>query len=175
MLYFYITKHSPMKKLFPFTIATLLLISCGNQTQNNNAGSNSNVTSAADTALARRLGADEFGMKPYTLVFLVSGPKPVTDNAALDSLMKGHLKNLRSLLESGKMVLAGPLLEDINLRGICIYNCPPEEARTLAENDPAVKCGHFAVEVHSWYGTAALTQLMDIHKKMEKKSFSEMK
>ncbi|HEY6162740.1 MAG TPA: YciI family protein [Bacteroidia bacterium] len=166
-----------MKK-FLFFIAALSLISCGSETQNNNSTpntTNSNTSSAADTALARRLGADEYGMKPYTLVFLVSGPKPVSGGAALDSLMKGHLKNLRNLLESGKMVLAGPLMEDINLRGICIYNCAPEEARTLAENDPAVKSGHFAVEVHSWYGTAALTQLMDIHKKMEKKSFSEMK
>ena len=54
---------------------------------------------------------------------------------------------------AGKMVIAGPFSDqkDDSYRGLCIYNTSVEEARALAEADPAVKAGRLAVEVMTWH------------------------
>jgi uncharacterized protein YciI len=65
--------------------------------------------------------------------------------------MKQHLAHLRSMWVAGKMVIAGPLLDDGATRGLAIYKVGSiEEARALASDDPAVKAGRLAVEVHPW-------------------------
>jgi len=56
--------------------------------------------------------------------------------------------------ESGKMVIAGPFSNqaDPAFRGACIYRvATPEEARSLAEQDPIVKAGQLRVEVMTWW------------------------
>src|SRR5262249_24725430 len=88
-------------------------------------------------------------MTTYQLVFLVRGdPSVPAERRALQERHRGHLKAMH---EAGKLVIAGPLLDDNAIRGICLYKVPtPEEARTLAEADPAVKVGRLKVEVHPW-------------------------
>jgi len=47
--------------------------------------------------------------------------------------------------------MAGPFLDDLELRGICVYDVrTSEKANTFAEADPAVKSGRLKVEVHPW-------------------------
>ena len=51
------------------------------------------------------------------------------------------------------MVLAGPFgnQKDPAYRGACVYRvATPEEARALAEQDPAVQAGRLRVEVLTW-------------------------
>ncbi|HLM48718.1 MAG TPA: YciI family protein [Myxococcaceae bacterium] len=65
-----------------------------------------------------------------------------------------HLAHLTRMAESGKMVAAGPFDEqqDPSYRGLCLYRTDTlEEARKLAEEDPAVKAGRLKVEVMAWY------------------------
>ena len=88
-------------------------------------------------------------MMTYYFVMLVKGPG-WTGKSDSD-LMKQHLAHLRSMWAAGKMVIAGPLLDDGATRGLCIYKVSSvEEARALASDDPAVKAGRLAVEVHPW-------------------------
>ena len=88
-------------------------------------------------------------MMTYYFVMLVKGPN--WTGQSNPDLMKQHLAHLRSMWVAGKMVVAGPLLDDGNTRGLCVYKVSSvEEARTLASEDPAVKAGRFAVEVHPW-------------------------
>jgi hypothetical protein len=60
------------------------------------------------------------------------------------------------------------------MRGIFIFNVKTvEEAKTIAETDPAVKAGTLVLELHPWYGSAALVETQRIHKKIEKKSVAD--
>jgi uncharacterized protein YciI len=65
-----------------------------------------------------------------------------------------HLGHLRHMAEAGKLVVAGPFDEqqDPTARGLCLYKTETlEEARKLAEEDPAVKAGRLKVELMAWY------------------------
>ena len=60
------------------------------------------------------------------------------------------------------MVLAGPFGDGGDLRGLFFYDVKTmEEARELVDSDPAVKAGRLRVELHPWWGT---TKLRDIVK-----------
>ncbi|WP_157593110.1 YciI family protein [Rufibacter tibetensis] len=49
----------------------------------------------------------------------------------------------------GKLTLAGPFLDNGDVRGIFIFNVNTIEE---AEVDPAVKAGRLIMESHPWYG-----------------------
>jgi uncharacterized protein YciI len=74
------------------------------------------------------------------------------------------------MAEAGQLVLAGPFMDAGEVRGIYIFNVTTvEEARALTETDPAVKAGRLAMELHPWYGSAALSLLTPLSKRLEKK------
>jgi uncharacterized protein len=124
-----------------------------------------------DPQLAQKLGADEYGMKTYVMAFLKAGPNRPKDSVARAELQKAHLKNITRLTAEGKLIVAGPFLDDPPIKGIFIFNVTTiEEAKKLAETDPAIKAGSLMMELHPWYGSAALMETVDIHKKLEKKS-----
>lgn len=91
----------------------------------------------------------------YQLVLLRRGPKAEgLSEAELKKLQAGHLAHLGRMAESGKMVAAGPFgnQQDASYRGLCLYRTATvEEARQLAEADPAVQAGRLRVEVMTWY------------------------
>lgn len=67
--------------------------------------------SAHDPALAKSLGADERGMRPYVLVILKTGPTRVPAGPERDAMFKGHFADMARLSDEGVLVLAGPLAE----------------------------------------------------------------
>jgi len=106
-------------------------------------------------ALAAPDGGPEMppNMERYTLVILkrpANGGPRVADPEALQ---RQHLAHLTSMARAGKLVVAGPFDDqaDPRLRGLCVYRAPLEEARRLAQDDPAVKAGRLEVEVLSWW------------------------
>lgn len=99
----------------------------------------------------------QFEMKKYYLVFLKKGPNRDTDKVKVNAIMKQHLEHLTKMYEDGKMSLAGPLLVENDIRGICVYHIDDmEEVRRLAESDPAVKAGRLVVEVLPWYSAKGM-------------------
>jgi uncharacterized protein YciI len=124
-------------------------------------------------ALADSLGADEYGMKMYTLVILKSGTNNTTDKTVLDSLFRGHMTNMGRMEAMGKLIVAGPLgKNDKTYRGIFILNTKTtEETKALLEADPAIKAKIFDVEIFPWYGSAALPLYMKHHEEVKKKDF----
>ncbi len=115
-----------------------------------------------------RYGGDAYGMKKYVLVFLKRGPKRPADSTEAARLQRAHMANIRRLADEGTLVLAGPFLEDGDLRGIYLFDVPTvEEARRLTESDPAVKAGSLLMELKSWYGSAALMAVPALHKKLQ--------
>jgi uncharacterized protein YciI len=126
-----------------------------------------------DSVLAKKLGADDYGMKHYVFCILKTGTANITDKEKKDSLFAGHMKNIGRLADEGKLAIAGPFgKNDRNYRGIFIFNVATvEEAEKLVQTDPAVKAGIFIAELTEWYASASLMATPELHKKLQKKSF----
>ncbi|WMN05926.1 hypothetical protein QYS48_31025 [Marivirga arenosa] len=120
--------------------------------------------------LADSLGADDYGMKSYTLVMLKTGGGNIEDKAKVDSLFRGHLDNIGKLAAEGKVVVAGPLEKnENNYRGIFIFDVSDkEEVAKLLLTDPAIKEDLLAYDLYNWYGSAALPVYLETHSKIEK-------
>jgi uncharacterized protein YciI len=86
------------------------------------------------------------------LAFLVRGEKWTPDKTPeTEAIQKAHLANIGRLAEMKKLVVAGPFGDDGTLRGIFVFRVASlEEARSLAETDPAVKAGRLALQIHPW-------------------------
>ncbi len=122
-----------------------------------------------DSLRAAKAGADDYGMKQYVMAFLKRGPNRDRSKEEADKLQRAHMENIGKLAEAGKLVLAGPFLKDGDLRGIYIFDVKTEEeAKVLVETDPAIKAGSLVMELVPWYGSAALMEVGDIHKRIAK-------
>lgn len=125
-----------------------------------------------DENLAKKLGADEYGMKQYVFVFLKTGKAKIEDAKKVHELQNGHLKNIGRLAEAGKLIVAGPFIEGGEMRGIYIFDVKTiEEAKELVKTDPAINAGIFDVEFIKWYGSAALMQVNETHVRIQKEKF----
>jgi uncharacterized protein YciI len=122
-----------------------------------------------DEALAKRLGADEIGMRQYVIAFLKAGPNRPKDQKTAADLQAQHMDNINRMAAEGKLVLAGPFMDDGELRGIYVFDVRTvAEAEALTKSDPAVQAGSLAMELHPWYGSAALMEVNSIHNRIEK-------
>lgn len=120
-----------------------------------------------DAELATELGADKYGMRQYVMAFLKAGPNRDHSQVEAAELQKAHMENIGRLAEEGKLSLAGPFMGDGDLRGIYVFNVKTiEEAEELTNTDPAIKAGRLVMELHPWYGSAALMQVNDIHNRI---------
>lgn len=125
-----------------------------------------------DAELAKQLGADDRGMKPYVLVILKTGPNKVPAGPERDEMFKGHFANMGRLGAEKKLALAGPLDGVDGWRGLYVFAVADiEEAKALVATDPVIIKGEMVAEYHKYYGSAGLMTVHDVHKKLGKKSF----
>jgi uncharacterized protein YciI len=116
-----------------------------------------------DTELAKKLEADDYGMKSYFLVILKTGSNTTTDNDVIQRSFRGHMENINRLVKEGKLIVAGPFLSknEKNYRGIFILDVKNiEEAETIIQSDLAIKNKIFDAEIYPWYGSAALPEYL---------------
>jgi uncharacterized protein len=91
-------------------------------------------------------------MVTFYLCLLVTPANPAKPPADMAQLQLDHLANLKKVMESGKGVIAGPIADEGRLRGILVLRVNSiDEARAVADADPAVKAGQLAVEIHPWF------------------------
>lgn len=145
----------PTTKMKKFLSLLLLILPLTSFTQTENPN--------LDTALVRKLGADDYGMKSYMFVVLKSGENTTEPKESQQKLFMGHLANINRLAKEGKLVVAGPFGKNENdFRGLFILNVTTlEEAEALLETDPAIKADLLRAEIYPWYGSAALPQYLD--------------
>lgn len=158
-------------KQFILSFFILLLFACQNPKQEVPKQKTATaVVEGFDEALAQQLGADDYGMARYVMAYLKKGPNRAQDSLVRAELQAAHMTNIGRLAEEGKLVMAGPFLDDGDVRGIYIFDVETvEEAKALTETDPAIKAGSLVMELHPWYGSAALKQMNELHKKITKK------
>lgn len=92
-------------------------------------------------------------MVEFHLALLKRGPQWIaSETPQKKELHQQHFAYFSSLIETGKAVIGGPLIGDGEIRGIYVLRAKnAAEALTWAEADPAVKAGHFLVEMHPWW------------------------
>ena len=109
-------------------------------------------------AMSSAAGAQEKNAAPhgqlatFYMVLLHRGPQWTAEQTPeLAKLQEQHQAHIFALLDSGQAVAAGPLADDGEIRGVEILAVgSADDAKKLADADPAVKAGHLTVEVHSW-------------------------
>ena len=124
---------------------------------------------AYDAQLASQLGADERGMRQYVMVILKTGPTPKPKGPERDAMFKGHFANIQRLADQGKLALAGPFDGADGWRGMFIFAVKDiDEAKQLTATDPVIASGEMVAEYHQYYGSAALMQVNQTHKRIMK-------
>ena len=106
---------------------------------------------AAETAKPAS-AAPAFEMVTYYFGLLTRGPNAATGTPEeRQQIQAAHLANIKRLHDAGKILVAGPFADNGEWRGIFIYKCASlEEAKTLADTDPAVQAGRLKIEIHPW-------------------------
>ena len=90
-------------------------------------------------------------MKTYQMVFLYKGSNRNQDSLEVEKIQAEHLANIKRLADEEKLIVAGPFLDDKDLRGIFIFDVETEEeVRDLVETDLAIKTGRLRYEIHPW-------------------------
>ncbi|MBI2512371.1 MAG: hypothetical protein HYV96_10345 [Opitutae bacterium] len=121
---------------------------------------------AATLALALVLSAQEKSAAPAAAVapafppnmttyyFCVLRRGPNAGKGTKEELVAGqaaHMANIQRLADSGRLLVAGPIVDRGDWRGIFIFKCASlEEAQALVATDPLVKDQRLIPEIHPW-------------------------
>jgi len=126
-----------MKKILPFILLFLLTY----------------IKSFCQDEFEMTEGDTTYVMKKYYLVLLKANPdKEPLDSARVMDIQEAHLDNISRLADLGKIVIAGPMGDDGNLRGIFVMDCLSlDEAESLVQTDPAIQQKRLLAEVHPWW------------------------
>lgn len=99
-----------------------------------------------------------------TLVLLKTGATTKLTPEESRRVFAGHFANMSRLAREGNLLLAGPYGQrkhDPMLRGLFVLDtADPARARRLAETDPGVRAGVFALEYHTLATTAPLRDFL---------------
>ena len=95
---------------------------------------------AFDAELAKKTGADEYGMRKYVLVILRTGPTPVADAEQRKAMFAGHMANIQRLAREGKLAVAGPFADRLlETRFACLPGAATLVFRRAVPFDPALQ------------------------------------
>ena len=95
----------------------------------------------------------QFKLVQFQMALLKRGPKWTGEsNAQTKQLETDQRDYAKSLIESGKAVIAGRFDDDSDIRGVYILrSASGDEAKAWAENSPVVKSGYLIAEMHPWW------------------------
>jgi uncharacterized protein YciI len=104
-------------------------------------------------AAAPALAAEDSRMTTVYLVLLKRGPAWTPEvTPATQAIQDAHMANIRAMWEAHKLIIAGPVEDQADLRGIFVFQAASlDEAKALAASDPAVKAGRLVAVVYPWW------------------------
>ena len=126
-----------------------------------------------DAELAKKVGADDYGMKKYVFVMLKTGTNTSEKKEPKDEAFAGHMKNMDRLVAAKQLIVAGPIEKNNNeYRGIFILDVPSiEESKKILKTDPAISTNYLAADYYVWWGSAALAEYLPASDKVWKEGF----
>ena len=82
-----------------------------------------------------------YEMTTYTVGILRKGPNwTAADTPETRRMQAAHMANIQKMAATGKLIVAGPMGDEGDLRGVFIFKeTTPDEARAMMAADPAVK------------------------------------
>jgi len=100
----------------------------------------------------------KYEMTNYVVGLLYRGPNWTPESTPeTQRIQEGHMANIRKMGELGKLAVAGPFSDHGDLRGMFIFRIESvEEARVLANADPAIQSGRLRLDLHPWFAASGL-------------------
>ena len=97
--------------------------------------------------------ADGGGMGQVVLVLLKKGPAWTAEKTdKTRALQEAHMANIKKMWEERKLIVAGPMGDDGDVRGVFVFAAADRAlAKRYADSDPAVAAGRLVPEIHSWW------------------------
>jgi uncharacterized protein YciI len=134
-------------------ILMLAIISCFFIAGNLSAQVSNKSKTKTDAKTAAKAPAAK--VRQYWFVMLKKGSNRTQDSATAAKIQDGHMANITSLYNAGKLKVAGPFGDDGDWRGIFIFDCETkEEVEKLLATDPAISAGRLAYDIHPWWTAA---------------------
>jgi uncharacterized protein YciI len=111
------------------------------------------VCASLTASSASAPAAEPSRMGTVYLVLLKRGPAwTAQETPETRAIQEAHRANIRAMWEAKKLIVAGPMGDKGDLRGVFVFQVGTlEEATSLAASDPAVKAGRLVAEVHPWW------------------------
>lgn len=110
-------------------------------------------TTAAGAEVPAPPKAEGSTMGEVFLVLLKKGPAWTAERTdRTKAIQEAHRANIRAMWEAKKLIIAGPMGDDGDMRGVFVFQAATlAEAKALADSDPAVKAGRLVAEIHPWW------------------------
>src|SRR6187401_3805204 len=127
-----------MKILSFFLFIASFIIACSNEDKPFEAS----TTRSEKYDLEKDTSVYSGEMKRYWLVLLQKGPNRNQDSISAEKIQAAHIANINRLAKEGKLVMAGPIGVENDLRGIFLMNCSDStEVENFVRTDSAVITG----------------------------------
>ena len=141
-----------MRKMFlvsPFLFALgCIIISCSND----RLAPSAKTTESEKYDLNKDTSVYSGEMKRYWLVLLKKGPNRNQDSISAEKIQAAHMANINRLAKEGKLVMAGPIGVEDDLRGIFLMNCTDStEVENFVKTDSAVMTGRLIMKYYPWW------------------------
>ena len=137
-----------MKILFFFVFVSFVVIACSNEHHT----PQSSTTQVEKYDLNKDTSFFAGEMKRYWLVLLKKGPNRNQDSISAEKIQAAHMANINRLGKEGKLIMAGPIGIEDDLRGIFIMNCADSaEVENFVKTDSAVITGRLIMKYYPWW------------------------
>ena len=137
-----------MKILYFILFVASIIWGCTNEQQNHQAATIQ--PEKYDINKDSTVAAGE--MKRYWLVLLQKGPNRNQDSISAGIIQAAHMANINRLAKEGKLIMAGPIGIEDELRGIFLMNCADStEVENFVRTDSAVTTGRLIMKYYPWW------------------------
>ncbi len=93
-----------------------------------------------------------YKMKQYWLVLLYRGNTRSQDSITAAKIQQAHMSNIERLAADGKIIMAGPMGDKGDLRGIFLMDGKDSaEIASHVKIDSAIVTGRLRFEIHPWW------------------------
>jgi uncharacterized protein len=137
-----------MKIIFSFIFIATMIAACSDEQQSPQAS----ATQPEKYDLSKDTTVYTEDMKRFWLVLLQKGPNRNQDSLSAEKIQAAHMANINRLAKEGKIIMAGPIGVEGDLRGIFLMNCADStEVENFVKTDSAVITGRLIMKYYPWW------------------------